>query len=110
MNDQSKLARWFWRLFRWGLIALAILVALVAALIIEENWRGKRDWNAYQRAAAARGEHFDWSFLVPASVPDDQNFLKAPIFAGLTNLVWNATLQDWQLNSTNGVDLLAMSA
>ena len=110
MNDQSKLARWFWRLFRWGLIALAILVALVAALIIEENWRGKRDWNACQRAAAARGEHFDWSFLVPASVPDDQNFLKAPIFAGLTNLVWNATLQDWQLNSTNGVDLLAMSA
>ena len=110
MNDQSKLARWFWRLFRWGLITIALLVALLAALIIEENWRGKRDCAAYQGAAAARGEPLDWSFLVPASVPDDQNFLKAPIFAGLTNLVWNATLQDWQLNSTNGVDLLAMSA
>jgi hypothetical protein len=109
MNDQSKLAKWSWRLIRWGLIALAILVALLAALIIEENWRGKRDWNAYQRAAAARGEHFDWSFLVPASVPDDQNFLKAPIFDGLTNLVWNARFQDWQFNPTNGVDLLDMS-
>jgi hypothetical protein len=109
MNEQSKLTQWFWRLLRWGLIALAIVAALVTALVVEENWRGKHDWDAYQRAATARGEHFDWSLLVPANVPDDQNFLKAPIFSGLTNLVWNATLQDWQFNSTNGVDPLDMA-
>ena len=55
MNDKPK-SKLRWRLLRWGLIGLAVLVTLAAILITEENWRGKHDWEAYKRAAEARGE------------------------------------------------------
>ena len=58
MNEQPK-SKWYWRLLRWGLIGLAVLATLVAVLITEENWRGKHDWEAYKRAAEARGERLD---------------------------------------------------
>jgi hypothetical protein len=79
MNDKPK-SKLHWRLLRWGLIALAVLVTLAAALVTEENWRAKRDWENYKRAAELRGERFDLASLVPP-VPDDQNFFGAPIVA-----------------------------
>ena len=65
---------------RWGLIGLAVIATLAAILITEENWRGKRAWGNYKRAAEARGERFDLASLVPP-VSDDQNFFYAPIVA-----------------------------
>ena len=108
MNDKPK-SKWYWRLLRWGLIGLAVLATLAAVLITEENWRGKHDWEAYKRAAEARGEWFDWSFLVPTNLPDSENFVKAPIFSSLTNMVWDEKIQDWNINATNTVDRLKMS-
>jgi hypothetical protein len=80
MNDKSK-SKWYWRVLRWGLITLAVLVTLVAVLVTEENWRGKRDWEAYQRGAEARGDRLDVASVVPPAVPDEQNFFCAPIVA-----------------------------
>src|ERR1035438_388923 len=80
MNDKPK-TKWRWRLLRWGLIGLAVLVTLAAVLITEENWRGKRAWENYRRDAETRGERLDLAFVVPPEVPDDQNFLAAPIVA-----------------------------
>jgi hypothetical protein len=80
MNDQPK-SRWYWRLLRWVLIGVAILGTLAAVLITEEDWRGKHDWDAYKRAAEARGERLDLAAVVPPPVPDDQNFFCAPIVA-----------------------------
>jgi hypothetical protein len=73
MNEPTK-RKLGWRILRWALIGLAIIVTLAAMLITEENWRGKHAWEAYKRAAEARGERFDLASIVPPPVPDDQNF------------------------------------
>jgi hypothetical protein len=80
MTEQPK-SKWYWRLLRRGLIALAVLVTLVGILVTEEDWRGKHDWEAYKRATEARGERFDWAAFTPANVPDADNFFAAPIVA-----------------------------
>ena len=84
MNDKPK-TKWRWRLLRWGLIGLAVLSTLAAILVTEENWRGKRAWENYKRAAEARGERFDLASVVPPPVPDEQNFYSAPIVASALN-------------------------
>jgi hypothetical protein len=86
MNDKPK-TKWRWRLLRWGLIGLAVISTLAAILITEENWRGERAWENYQREAEARGERFDVASVVPPPVPDEQNFFFAPIVADTLN--WN---------------------
>jgi len=88
------------------LIGLACLVTLIAVAITEENWRGKHDWENYRREAEARGERLDLAFVVPPSVPDDQNFFCAPI---VTNALKNSTLfniyrgdsKNWPTNGGN---------
>ena len=80
MNEKPK-RKLRWRLLRWALIGLAGLVTLMAVLVTEENWRGKRAWKNYKRTAEARGEKFDLASVVPPPVPDDQNFFAAPIIA-----------------------------
>jgi hypothetical protein len=80
MNKTSK-SKLHWRLLRWGLIVLAAFVTLAGALVTEENWRGKRAWENYQREAAARGERVDLASVIPPAVPDDRNFYSAPIVA-----------------------------
>jgi hypothetical protein len=100
MNDKPK-SKWPWRLLRWGLIGVATMVTLVAVLVTEEDWRGKHDWEAYQRQAAARGDSFDDLLFNSRKFPDDQNFAKAPIFSDLTNLQWNARTDDWEPSDTN---------
>src|ERR1043166_9224638 len=74
------------RFFRIALFIVVCLVTLVALAITEENWRGKRDWEKFKRESEARGERFDLASVVPPKVPDDQNFAKAPIFAGAFNV------------------------
>jgi hypothetical protein len=81
MNETTRNGKG-WRILRWILIGLAVLATLVAVLVTEENWRGKRVWENYKRQAAARGEKLDWTAFVPANVPDEQNFFAAPIVAG----------------------------
>jgi hypothetical protein len=84
MNDKTK-TKWRWRLLRWGLIGLAVLVTSAAILVTEEDWRGKREWENYKRKWEAKGENFDWQSFVSPAVPDDQNFFTSPIFTNLLN-------------------------
>jgi len=86
MNETPK-NKTGWRILRRLLVALAILATLIAIFYAEEDWRGKHAWNAYQREAEARGEHFDLASAVPPPVPTDQNFFSAPIVAN--TLDWN---------------------
>jgi hypothetical protein len=74
-----------WRIVRRILITIGILATLVAIFYTEEDWRGKRAWENYQREWQAKGEKFDWQAFVPPSVPDDQNFFTAPIFTNIRN-------------------------
>jgi hypothetical protein len=78
MNEKPK-RKLGWRLLRWGLIGLAVLVTLAAVLVTEENWRGKRAWEEYKRESAAHGERLDMASVIPQAVPDDQNFFCTPI-------------------------------
>jgi hypothetical protein len=85
-------ARWSfrsWRNFRRLLIGLAILATLVAALVTEEDWRGRHDWESYKLQLEAKGEKLDWQAFVPPPVPNDQNFFCAPIVAEALNVESN---------------------
>jgi hypothetical protein len=84
MNETTK-SKSGWRIVRRILITLAVLVTLIAVFYAEEDWRGKRAWENYKHEWEAKGEKFDWQAFVPSSVPDDQNFLTAPIFTNLLN-------------------------
>jgi hypothetical protein len=82
MNETPKSKRG-WRILRRILITLAVLATLIAILYAEEDWRGKRAWENYQREWEAKGEKFDWQAFVPPTVPNDQNFFTAPIFTNM---------------------------
>src|SRR6267154_1518815 len=67
-----------WRITRRILVGVAAVVTLAAVFITVENWRGRRAWENCRRALEAKGEVLDWAAYIPAPVPDDQNFYKAP--------------------------------
>ena len=92
-----------WRVLRWGLIGLAVLVTLVAALVTEENWRCKRAWEKYKREAEAHGGRFDLASIVPP-VPDDQNFFCAPIVAAALEALQNQNPESLKPHGTNRVN------
>ena len=79
------------RMLRRLVIAVLGLVVLVAAFYAEEDWRGKRAWENYQREQEAKGVVMDWNKYVPPPVPDEQNFFKAP------------KMQEWFVKSTNTI-------
>jgi len=55
----------------------------VAAFYGVENWRGKHAWETYRRQREAKGDSFEWSSIVPPTVPDAENFAAIPLFAEL---------------------------
>ena len=104
------LLRWLfrWRMIRRYLYGLAGLALLLALLYAEEDWRGKRNWERYKRAAEAKGERFDVSSFVPPAVPDDRNFACAPIVSNscLHLAVWNGQwLEDTNTNAQPRLDV-----
>jgi hypothetical protein len=59
-------------------VALAAVATVIAFFYTVENWRGRRAWENCRRALESKGEVLDWAAYIPAPVPDDQNFYKAP--------------------------------
>src|ERR1035437_8115360 len=78
-----RFCRWLfrWRVMRRWLFVLACLATLTGLFYAVENWRGKRAWEKCRRELEAKGEVLDWSALIPAPVPDEQNIYKAPKMA-----------------------------
>jgi hypothetical protein len=75
------LLRWlFWKHWRRSFFGLACFATLIALFYVEEDWRGKHDWEKFKREWEAKGEKFDFKDFVPPPVPDDQNFAMAPIW------------------------------
>lgn len=64
---------------QWTIIGLAGLGVLVAFFYAEEDLRGWHAWNQFKHEWEARGEKFDFASVVPAPVPDDQNFALTPL-------------------------------
>ncbi len=65
------------------LLSLAAVGTLLAAFVVEENWRGDRAWAATERALRAQGEPLDLAAFATPPIPDDRNFFKAPLLDGL---------------------------
>ena len=60
----------------WGLLGIMVLAI---SLYVMEDWRGRAAWAKFKREWEAKGEHFDLAALLAPPVPDDENFLKAPL-------------------------------
>jgi hypothetical protein len=69
----GKFFRWLfcWRIIKRGLLALAVLIALIATFYAEENWRGKRAWENYHRECEAKGEKLELISFAPIAMPDE---------------------------------------
>jgi len=98
----------FSRRFRRSTVFFILsLVTLVALFYAEEDLRGKHAWNRCQREWAAKAEKIDWQFVVPPSVPDDQNFAMAPVVASSYLQILDGQGHQHPYD-TNIVDRLAM--
>ncbi|MCX7010900.1 MAG: hypothetical protein NTY53_27285 [Kiritimatiellaeota bacterium] len=62
---------------------IVVLVTLIAALVVEENIRGKAAWNRHMRELEAKGDTLDILKIAPPQVPDAQNLAVTPLFAEL---------------------------
>jgi hypothetical protein len=80
MNETQK-SKSGWRIVRWILLGMAVLVTLIAIFYTEEDWRGKRAWENCRHELEAKGMVLDWDKFIPPPVPDDQNFFEAPKMA-----------------------------
>src|SRR3954467_14953266 len=68
-----------WPLLRRLILGAAVLGTLVAAFYIEENWRGRRAFAAFSRAAATAHISLNLLDQAPPAVPDRENFAKTPL-------------------------------
>jgi hypothetical protein len=101
--------QWFVR-SRWRrrtLYVLAGLIALVVLFYAEEDFRGKQAWENYRREWEAKGERFDLAGFIPAPIPDESNFARAPIVMSAypTNSQFLEAYPGWPRN-TNAVNRL----
>lgn len=72
-----------WRPLRWSAGILTGLLLFGVFFYAEEDWRGRRDWAAYQRVLRAKDVDFNWHALAPPPVADRDNFAATPFFAAL---------------------------
>jgi hypothetical protein len=63
----------------WLARTAAILIVLLILFYAEEDWRGARDWAAYQKELQAKGETLDLLKLAPQGKPEN-DLSKMPIF------------------------------
>lgn len=99
--EQSRRRFFSRRTARAFLIVAAAIAGLLALIWIEENWRGKRAWEAYQREWEAKGERFDRAAFRPKPVPPEENFVATPFLAPLMD--FEATQGAFQWRDSNAV-------
>jgi len=80
-DETAKLSATYrtWRYFVWVLALLLVIVGFYA----EENWRGRRDLDAYKQKMVERGQLLTPTAFVPKPVPDSENFAQTPLLAPL---------------------------
>jgi hypothetical protein len=90
-----------WKTLRIGLIVIVAVVTLLVALVTEENWRGRRDWEKYKGEQESKGEHFDMDSFIPKLPPPDQNLAMTPFLAPLQDYKMVDGEAHW--NDSNGL-------
>lgn len=84
MTEKRK-SKWYYRLIRWAMVFVAGIITLGAVIITEENVRGRRAWEAYKQEAAAKGDPVDGIPTSTNVIPDELNFAKSSLFAGVAS-------------------------
>jgi len=105
MNEKSGSIR---RNSKRFLFSLACLVTLVALFYAEEDWRGSYAWNRFRHQWEAKGERFNLADVIPAPVPDDQNFALTPEVASCYGNILDANGHQISPPNTNVVNRLNM--
>ena len=99
---------------RWLVYSLVSLQLLAILLTQWINWKGVRAWSAAQRALVADGETLDLKTILPASVPEEQNFCAIPVLANIAALKEGEEnrkrLESLALGSGDGRPVLASGA
>ncbi|MFO1477695.1 MAG: hypothetical protein U1F98_13720 [Verrucomicrobiota bacterium] len=94
---------------RWALwlvyFALLNLVTPLAMWITIENVRGEYIWSQFRREWEAKGEKFQVADVVPAPVPDDQNFALTPLLRPIFDFIQTTNGAEWR--DTNGLARLS---
>src|SRR4051794_24652202 len=80
--DPARPSRHWWKIIT-ALIALLLMIPL--ALAQWENWRGPRAWEEYLAKLRAAGEPTTVRELLPALIPDEENFAAIPLLRPLTD-------------------------
>jgi hypothetical protein len=106
MNEKPKSTWSNTKRFFFGLACLATLIALFYA---EEDWRGWHAWNKFKHQWEAKGERFDRASVIPATVPDDQNFALTPIVASGYSSILDKNGHEIIPHNTNVVNRLKMA-
>jgi hypothetical protein len=89
------------------ILVVIVLAILISLFYVDENWRGKRDWENCQREVQAEGDSLDWEDYIPPPVPDAQNFFKAQnmqkwFVRNLSDLT-NEMVQRFKYSQTNSI-------
>jgi hypothetical protein len=80
--------RWIrWISFKRFFFGFACLITLIALFYVEEDLRGKYDWESYKHQWEAKGVKFGWMDFAPPAVQDDQNFAMSPVW--IARIKWN---------------------
>lgn len=83
-TSQTVPKRFFSRkVIRIILLFCACLIALGVLAYIEEDVRGRIAWKHYKQEREAKGDSFELKSIVPAPVPDEENFAALPMFKEL---------------------------
>jgi len=109
-RDLRRWHRWFftWRSLKRCALGLASLLVLTLLFCVEENWRGKRDWEKCRREWEVKGEHFNFEHFIPPPVADEQNFALTPVVASCYSRVMDCNGQPKEPDDTNVVNRLGM--
>lgn len=84
-----------WRNFKRFLFGCACFATLIALLYVEEDWRGKSEWENFKGQWEAKGENFDWDSVVPQPVPDDENFAMSPVWIAGLEYAYHKNAETW---------------
>lgn len=84
------------------LFVIAGLATLIAVAYALENWRAKKNWNAYESAQVAKGVELYWKKPTPNNIPDDQNFSTTPLLKAIGKKRASDKSIEGKINAVNG--------
>src|ERR1043166_10225065 len=64
------------RVVRWAFTLLVVLVVVVAAFYLEENWRGRSAWNKYKHQLETQGERLHRGAYVGQAVAGGEKLVR----------------------------------